>query len=545
MKTRNLIALILVLAMALAMTGCGSSNAPAKSDAPVSQETPTEKEVISIDSTKPADTGIIRGGTLTIAKTMDMTNNGFDITHTSYIQADAYVMDQILETLIDIDGQGNYVPRLAESWEFTGDGLGLKLKLREDVTYSNGTKFNAEACAKVMNYYISEECNHFSKAADLALIVGVDALDEYTIQVNTSAPDAGLLTEIAGGSFMLCAPENIDNGDFATNPIGTGPFVLAEYAEGDHITIKARGDYYRMGEDGKPLPYLDEIVYKILPDDAAKVANLQSGDVDGIDIQSSSNSALTCMGMDGITTYQPNYNINFWAGFNFEDEMLSKLEVRQAIAYAIDRQEIVEVVFEGLATTTPFFSREDQGWYDSYAGINEYNPEKAKELLADAGYPNGISVTISCISREPDNTILQLMQAQMAKAGITLNLEPMERTAWLAKAKNDLDYQMLVGQNGNAGVDLSRQLKDPFVTYNILAIPEAVTSQEMYQTLKTITDVEERNAATAELQKYLHDNVLKLLLCQSYSYSAFGNHVKNVSLTSFGSYNFAETYIEK
>ena len=134
---------------------------------------------------------------------MDMTNNSFDITQTTYIQADSYVMDQILETLIDIDSEGNFVPRLAESWEFTEDGMGLVLKLREDVTYSNGTKFNAEAAAKVMNYYISEECNHFAKASDLALIVGIDVIDEYPIQVNTSAPDAGLLTEIAGGSFLM------------------------------------------------------------------------------------------------------------------------------------------------------------------------------------------------------------------------------------------------------------------------------------------------------------------------------------------------------
>ena len=237
------------------------------------------------------------------------------------------------------------------------------------------------------------------------------------------------------------------------------------------------------------------------------------------------------------------YNINFWAGFNYNDEALAKLEVRQAISYAIDRQEIVDVVFEGLATTIPFFAREDQGWYDSYAGINEYNPEKAKELLAAAGYPDGISITVSCISREPDNTVLQLMQSQMAKAGIALNLEPMERTAWVAKAKTELDYQMIVGQNGNSGVDLSRQLKDPFVSYTITSIPEAAASLEMYQKLKTITDVEQRNTATAELQKYFNDNVLKLMICQSYSYSAFSSNVKNVNLTSFGSYNFAETWI--
>ena len=104
---------------------------------------------------------------------------------------------------------------------------------------------------------------------------------------------------------------------------------------------------------------------------------------------------------------------------------------------------------------------------------------------------------------------------------------------------------MIVAQNGNAGVDLSRQLKDSFITYLTLEIPEAVTAQEMYNRLKTITDVEERNEAVAELQAYFHDNCLKLMICQSYSYSTFASYVKNISLTSFGSYNFAETWIEK
>ncbi len=543
MNAKKILSLLLALVMVLSMTACGGSaeapaeEKPAEATAPAVvsfEEQPAEKEG-----------GVVRGGTLTLAKTQDMTNNGFDMTHTSYSQADSYVMDQILETMIDIDSKGNFIPRLAESWEFSEDGLSLTLKLREDVTYSNGTKFNAEAVAKVMNYYISEECAHVYKGSDLALITGIEAVDEFTVKINTSAPDAGLLTELSGISGMLYAPENVDNKDFATNPIGTGPFVLAEYAEGDHITLKARTDYYRMGEDGKPLPYLDSIVYKILPDDAAKVANLQSGDVDGIDLQSSANSTMTCMGLEGFVTYQPNYNINFWAGFNFANEDLAKLEVRQALSYAIDRQEIVDVVFEGLGTTVPFYSRADQGWYDEYAGINEYNPEKAKELLAAAGYPDGLKVNITCISREPDNTIMQLMQSQMKAAGIELVLEPMERTAWIAAVKTDLTYAMCVAQNGNAGVDLSRQLKDPFISYQTLDIPEAVESQEKYNALKTITDVDARNAAVADLQKHYHDNVIKLNICQSYSYSTFAEYVKNVALTSFGSYNFSETFIAK
>lgn len=532
-------AFLLALIMMLSLAACGTKQEPTVSDAPVERDTTAAAE-----NAAPA-TDVVRGGSLKIAKTMDMTNNGFAMFHSTYTQADAYVLDQILETPIKIDADGNFVPSLAESWEFTEDGLGLKLKLRSDVTFSNGTPLTAQGVADLYNYYITEECGHKQKGSDLALITGTDVIDENTIQINTSSPDAGLLTALSGISFYVYAPENLANDDFAANPIGTGPFVLKEYKEGDHITLARRDDYYLMGEDGQPLPYLDEIYYQILPDDAAKVANLQSGDIDGIDLQSSSNSTITCMSNADLTTYQHHYNINFWAGFNFGNEALAKLEVRQAVAYAIDRQEIVDVVFEGLATTTPFFARADQYWYYDNAGINEYNPEKAKELLAEAGYPNGLSISVSCISREPDNTILQLMQSQMKQAGIDLVLNPMERTAWIECAKTSLDYDMIVGQNGNAGVDMSRQLKDPFVAYMTLDIPEAVESQEMYNKLKTITDIDARVTALKELQDHFHANTLKLMICQSNSYGCFANYVKNVEVTNFGSYSFAGTYITK
>ena len=533
-------ALILALIMLLSLAACGSEPA---AEAPAAAAAPAAAQAAPAAAAPATD--VVRGGTLKIAKTMDMTNNGFAMFHTTFSQYDAYVLDQIMETLIKIDAEGNFVPCLAKSWEFTEDGLGLKLELRDDVKFSNGTALSAQGVADLFNYYLTEECGHCQKGSDLALITDTQALDEHTIQINTSSPDAGLLTALSGISFYVYAPENLANNDFATNPIGTGPFVLKEYKEGDHITLARRDDYYVMGEDGQPLPYLDEIYYQILPDDAAKVANLQSGDVDGIDIQSSSNSTITCMANADLTTYQHHYNVNFWAGFNFGNEALAKLEVRQAVAYAIDRQEIVDVVFEGLATTTPFFARADQNWYYDNAGINEYNPEKAKELLAAAGYPDGITITVSCISREPDNTIMQLMQSQMKDAGIELVLNPMERTAWVEAAKTTLEYEMIVGQNGNAGVDLSRQIKDPFVTYQTLDIPESVESQEMYLKLKTITDVDERIDALKALQDYFQANTLKLMICQSNSYGCFANYVKNVEVTSFGSYSFADSYISK
>lgn len=487
----------------------------------------------------------VRGGTLVLAKSQDMSTKTFDITHTTFSQYDCYVLSQVFETLIKVDTEGNFVPGLAESWEYTADGLGLVLKLRQDVNYSDGQKFNAEAAAKVMNYYLTDECKHVNKGSDLALITDIDVIDEYTIQVNTSAPDAGLLTILTGSSFMLMSPSNIDNKDVATNPIGTGPFVLAEYVEGDHITLKANPDYYKLGADGKPLPYLDEVIYKIMTDDSVKTTNLKSGDVDGVDIHSSINSALTAMAMSNMTTYEYDYAINFWAGWNFTKEQFQNKSLRQAFAYAIDRQEIVDVVFEGLATTTPFFSKPFQWWFSDYATITEYNPEKARELLTEIGYTEGIEVEIAGISREPDNSILALMQAQMSEAGINLKINAMERTAWVSYVKTEVAHEMCIGQNGNAGVDVSRQLKDPMVSYMSPEYPEAAELQNIYNSLKSLTNETERKAAVDKLQRFYHDNTMQLIICQSHSFCTFANYVKNIQFTSIASLDFSECWIAK
>lgn len=488
----------------------------------------------------------VRGGSLTIAKSQDMTNQGFDITHTTFSQADCYVLSQVFETLIKTDADGAFVPGLATAWEYTEDGLGLVLTLREDVTYSDGEKFNAEAVAKVMNYYLTEECKHVNKGSDLALITDVQVLDEYKVQVNTSAPDAGLLTILTGNSFMLMSPSNIDNKDAATNPIGTGPFVLAEYVQGDHITLKANPTYYKMGADGQPLPYLDEIVYKIMTDDSVKTTNLRSGDVDGVDIHGSTNSVMTAMAMSDMTTYEYDYAINFWVGFNFEKEQFQNPVLRQAISYAIDRQEIVDVVFEGLASTTPFFAKPSQWWFNSdFAGITEYDPAKAKELLAEAGYPDGITIEIAGISREPDNSILALMQSQMEEAGIILDIKAQERTAWVSYVKTEVAHELCIGQNGNAGVDISRQLKDPMVSYMSVVYEPVVEMQEMYNSLKSLTVESERKEMADKLQQFYHDNTMQLVICQSHSYCTFSNAVKNIQFTSIASLDLSETWMDK
>ncbi len=486
-----------------------------------------------------------RGGTLIVGKSADLSARTFDITHSNHTQNDCYVLRQIFETLINKGENGTFLPGLATSWEYTEDSMGLILKLREDVTYSNGEKFNAEAAAKVMNYYLSDECGHNNRKSDLALVKDVEVIDEYTIKINTTAPDAGLLISLTGNAFMLMSPSNIDNKDMATNPIGTGPFVLTEYVEGDHFTLTRRDDYYRLGADGQPLPYLDSIYYKILTDDSAKTLNLKSGDIDGVDINSSINSLLSVTAMENMRTYQYEFATNYWVGFNFKLEMLRDQRVRDAFSYAIDRQEIVDLVFEGYATVCPFLSMPTQWWYyDSY-GITEYNPEKARALLAEAGYPDGISIKLSSISREPDNSIVQLLQSQMAEAGINLELDILERTSWVALVKTEMNHELCMGQMGNGGVSVNRMLKDCMVTYNWDGYEPAAQLRDMYFGQQAISDQAERKIALEKLQDFYHSNTLQLILCQNPNYCTFADYVKNVGFAGFAYLDFSETWLDK
>lgn len=499
---------------------------------------------VGIAEEKQETSGIVRGGTITIAKSSDITVRNFDLTQSTNAMNDFFVHCQIFESLINIDAEGNFVPGLATEWYYTEDGCGLVLKLREDVSWSDGTKFNAENCAYVMNYYMTDECNHYQRSSDMVLMTGVDVIDEYTIQLNTSVPDGSVIAVLSGTTFRLMSPGNVANKDCTTKPVGTGPFKLQEYVEGDHITLVANENYYLMGEDGKPLPYLDSVVFKIMTDDSVRIANMRSGDIDGINMIGSNNSVLAAMGMENVKVYQLDCMMNYWLGFNTDYAPLADQRIRLAISYAIDRQEIIDVALEGLGCMSPFYSKESQYWFYDYYGVTEYKPEKAKELLADAGYPDGITLDIAVISREPDNTIIQLIMYQMDAAGITLNINAMERTAWIAFVKTEAKEQLAMGQNNNSGVDLSRQLRDPVSNYVDGSIDEVVKLQEMYTALKTYSDADERYEAVKELQEYYHDNTLGIVLGKSYVYCCFKNNVHGIFFNASGGFDLGGVWLD-
>ena len=147
-----------------------------------------------------------------------------------------------------------------------------------------------------------------------------------------------VFTNICG---LMLSPASLASGDIVTNACGTGPFKLKEYVQGDHVTLVRNENYYLKGEDGESLPYLDEVVCRLMSDDSVKTINLQTGDIDMVDYHSSANSISKSMEMDNLITVMTNNRQTYFMCFNLNDEKLNNPLIRQAMSFAVNREEIM------------------------------------------------------------------------------------------------------------------------------------------------------------------------------------------------------------
>ena len=545
---KKLLSVLLVIAMMLALVACGGAETPAEPETPVAPETPAEPapggDPVDVDD--PAETPAVkRGGTLVLGKAKNL-DAGMNVTKDTDCSSGFTFYAAVFEGLFTVDADGKPAPFLAESWEFAEDNLSLTVKLREDVSFSNGEKFNAEAAAKCLNYYIAEETKHPFKGNDLKLITGTDVVDEYTIRINTSAPDSNLCLGLASSSGYMVAPSAIDSGDIGANPIGTGPFVVDEYVEGQYVTVKANPNYYRMGEDGKPLPYLDGIKYIIMTDDTTQITNLKSGEIMGLDRLSSASSTLTAQGLPNMTTYMGTVTNVYTVSVNLGDETMQNEKLRQAIMYGIDGQQIIDIAFEGFGAPAKFWTDPGKWYYNEYNPYS-YDPEKAAALVKEAGYPDGVELELKVISREPDNTCAQLVQAQLAEVGINIVINQMDTASWVAAVRTDHDCQLSLSLAGNAGYEPARMHGAMFSAFGGPGngLPEVDRMQELVNEMKVTIDLDERVALYDEFQRLILDTALTVPMGHKYTYAAFDNSVKNVEFHYYGWLMFDEVWIDQ
>ncbi|MGG6294198.1 ABC transporter substrate-binding protein [Leptolyngbya sp. AN02str] len=375
-----------------------------------------------------------------------------------------YVTRQIYDQLLDAEpGTTELVPSLATEWAASEDGLTWTFTLREGVMFHDGTPFNAEAVKANVerwwdpasplgfrdagkNYVIWKALFNGFKGEEGSLLQAVNVVDDRTIQFVLREPFAGFPSAIAAGYFGMASPTAIeqagaDYGTAGSVAVGTGAFQFVEWRTGDRVVLKKNPNYWKEG-----LPKADQLVIRTIKDASARMVELRTGNIDfTINLSPEQRAEIERVPEIDEKLSSP-FNVGYLA-LNTSYEPFSKPEVRRAIAAAINKPAMIDAFWGGLATTDGHFTPPALSQYqDPNVTDYEYNPEAAKQQLADSGYPNGFDLDLwypdasGAVFPAP-KFIAEAIAADLTDVGIRVNLNTKDWAGYLADRLNPPGFQ--------------------------------------------------------------------------------------------------------
>lgn len=363
-------------------------------------------------------------GTLIIAQGTDPVKlDPHDVTDSP----SATVTSHMFETLFDLTPDGEIVPHLVESYEASDDGTVWTLNTRQDVVFHDGTPFNAEAVRVNLERFLNPDIPVTFRFL-LTRIESMEVLDEHTIEITLSTPFAPFLAHLTHSSVAMISPaalEQFSLEELSETPVGTGPFTLESWQRGERVTLNRFDDYW--GE----LPGVEQVVFLNVPEGTTRMALVESGEahvatrVPPQDIaRLNANPDITVENISSLRT--------IYIYFNHTQAPFTDRRVRQAVNYAVDNELIAEFVFGGAVR--PSDSPLAPGVF-GYASVGnyEFNPERARELLAEAGFPDGFSTVLHCPTGRylQDIQTCEAIQPMLAEVGINAEIETLEWTSYL------------------------------------------------------------------------------------------------------------------
>ena len=335
---------------------------------------------------------------------------------------------------------GDIEPDLAESWTVSDDGLVWTFTLRDNVTF-HGDFGTVTAEDVVFSLQRAADPDISSVSSDYAAFEMIEALDSETIRITLSEPMPsvlGVLANYHGGMIVSKAAVEALGEGFNARPIGTGPFAFAEMHQGEFIRLVANEDYFRGA------PKLESVTYRFVPSASGRELAFQNGELD-LFTGTREDSWIERMRAAGtqIDVIQPSQMRTLHLNRNIEP--LDDIRVRQAIAHAVNRAELV--AFVGPQVAREAVAPVPNG-YLGHAEETEVLPhdlDRARSLLAEAGYPDGITIPVAITESASLNLSMQVLQAQLAQAGITVELEVMEHRSWHSAIRDDVSALVIYG----------------------------------------------------------------------------------------------------
>jgi len=348
---------------------------------------------------------------------------------------------QVFDTLIGSDENNKLYPGLAKSWTVAPDGMSVTLQLRDDVTFHDGTKFNAQAVKFTFDTIVDPQVASRAAVDIIGPYAGCDVLSEYEVRVRYSRPFAPALASYSQNELSIVSPsavQRMGNADFAMAPVGAGPFRFASWDRGQRVVLE-RFDAYNWAPGftaHKGPSRVQRVVHRFIPDAATRVAALERGEIDIADLVPVLD--LRRLGSDRRykTAIGNATGLPFGLLLNTNRGPFADLRVRQAFAMGIDRKLLSDDLFFGLiAPAFGTLSTTTLGYWPGVEKINQYDPKRAAELLDEAGWkmgPNGIRVkdgqTLSIDYQVPppmEPEVAVAIQAELKRIGFDVRVENM------------------------------------------------------------------------------------------------------------------------
>lgn len=437
------------------------------------------------------------------------------------------ILAYITERLCEYDmTQGKFIPVLATSWT-KPDKLTWRFQLRQGVSFHNGEPFDAKAVKFTIDS-IQDPAKAWTNASWVGDISEVKIVDDFTVDLITKKPSRSMLANL--GYLFILPPKAADElGDrFGVQPIGTGKFILEKYYPNDRIVMKRNDNYW--GQK----PKMEKLTAKILPESATRMAALETGEV----------SLIPNLSPDAIPRMKANPKLSVVVGdparimhiaFILGEKPFDNLKVREAFNYAVDRQAIVDTVMMGLAKVADahLYHPSSPGFNPNLKAYN-YDPPQAKKLLAEAGYPDGITVTFGCPNGRylRDRMVCEAIVGQMAEAGITVNLEALEWGTFWSRAVTNHEFDMFfLGWISPASpyTQLTWWFRtDPKSSKSNYSNPQV--DELLIQAQNVLTD-EEENQAYSQIQELLWNDLPWISLYFSPKIYGIDTSLKGVGLS--------------
>lgn len=481
-----------------------------------------------------------RGGTLKIITTQG------DVPCLGYAP-DLRLLNQILdsrpvsETLVVWNDKGQPAPHLAESWKFANDLKSITFQLRKGVKFHDGTDFDAEA----VKYNL--EAFQKSGRTELDMVSSFDVLDKHTIRFNLKYFTNMILTQLTMNVGMMASPAALQKmgvNDFCRNPVGTGPFKFKGWQRDLSIKFERFDGYWQKGK-----PYLDGFEWLHIKDPMTAVSSFVAGEADAIiGVPYTQAAELKKSGQYVIRGAYNSHNSIISDSGNPKSPF-SKLKVRQAVSYAIDPKAINDAIYYGMAEVTNQFSPAKSWGYNNKVAAYPYDPQKAKKLLAEAGYPNGFKTTLWYMNADVRPQVATALQAYLKEVGIEVDVKLLDLSAWMDKLRSGWDGLIYLGlgvtipDDGRSGILLSNCKATLFKSMECVKELE----DQMFK-VTTASDAKTKAALFQEYNRLITDKYCLVNWISVFpTMSVMKKNIRDIDLfdISFIQFDPSDTYLAK